>query len=87
MVARDFFEVQISYEFFSMTVLKVARKSIGERVKRSFSYYALNDTGIGGAQKKDLKNRAAFKEHSLYLSLPVVVQLLHGITAVNEGGD
>ena len=27
------------------------------------------------------------KEHSLYLSLPVVVQLLHGITAVNEGGD
>ena len=32
MVARDFFEVQISYEFFSMTVLKVARKSIGERV-------------------------------------------------------
>ena len=33
MVARDFFEVLISYEFFSMTVLKVARKSIGERVK------------------------------------------------------
>ena len=35
MVARDFFEVLISYEFFSMTVLKVARKSIGERVKLS----------------------------------------------------
>ena len=34
MVARDFFEVLISYEFFSMMVLKVARKSIGERVKR-----------------------------------------------------
>ena len=33
MVARDFFEVLISYEFFSMTVLKVVRKSIGERVK------------------------------------------------------
>ena len=33
MVARDFFEVLISYQFFSMTVLKVARKSIGERVK------------------------------------------------------
>ena len=32
MFARDFFEVLISYEFFSMTVLKVARKSIGERV-------------------------------------------------------
>ena len=35
MVARDFFEVLISYEFFSMTVLKVARKSIGERVKQT----------------------------------------------------
>ena len=33
MVARDFFEVLISNEFISMTVLKVARKSIGERVK------------------------------------------------------
>ena len=33
MVAGDFFEVLISYEFFSMTVLKIARKSIGERVK------------------------------------------------------
>ena len=33
MVAKDFFEVLISYEFFSMTFLKVARKSIGERVK------------------------------------------------------
>ena len=43
--------------------------------------------GIGGAKKKRLENRAAFIEHSLYLSLPVVVQLLHGITAVNEGGD
>ena len=32
MVARDFFEVLISYEYFSMMVLKVARKSIGERV-------------------------------------------------------
>ena len=43
--------------------------------------------GYVGPKKKDLKNRAAFKEHSLYLSLPVIVQLLHGITAVNEGGD
>ena len=42
---------------------------------------------MGGAKKKRLKNRAAFKEHTLYLSLPVVVKLLHGITAVNEGGD
>ena len=42
--------------------------------------------GIGGAKKKDLKT-GAFKEHSLYTSLPVVVQLLHGITAVNEGGE
>ena len=33
MVARDFFEVLNSYDFFSMMVLKVARKSIGERVK------------------------------------------------------
>ena len=32
MVAKDFFEVLISYEFFSIMVLKVARKSIGERV-------------------------------------------------------
>ena len=32
MVARDFFEVLISYELFSMMVLKVAQKSIGERV-------------------------------------------------------
>ena len=39
MVARDFFEVQISYEFFSMTVLKVARKSIGERVNTHMSDY------------------------------------------------
>ena len=33
MVARDLFEVLNSYDFFSMMVLKVARKSIGERVK------------------------------------------------------
>ena len=38
MVAKDFFEVLISYEFFSMTVLKVARKSIGERVNVIFLY-------------------------------------------------
>ena len=36
MVASDFFEVLIAYEFFSMTVLKVARKSIGERVNAIF---------------------------------------------------
>ena len=36
MVARDFFEVLISYEFYSMTVLKVAQKSIGERVKYDY---------------------------------------------------
>ena len=42
MVARDFFEVLISYEFFSMTVLKVARKSIGERVNRQSSRDILN---------------------------------------------
>ena len=41
MVAKDFFEVLISYEFFSMTVLKVARKSIGERVKRASSLSTL----------------------------------------------
>ena len=35
MVARDFFEVLFSYEFVSMMVLKVPRKSIGERVKDS----------------------------------------------------
>ena len=34
MVAREFFEVLNSYDFFSMMVLKVARKSIGERVKK-----------------------------------------------------
>ena len=55
-------------------------------LKISFSHYDLNDTGIGGAKKR-LKNRAAFKEHSFYISLPVVIQLLHGITAVNEEGD
>ena len=43
--------------------------------------------GWVGPTKKRLKNRAAFKGHTLYLSLPVVVQLLHRITAVNEGGD
>ena len=44
--------------------------------------------GLVGPKKKRLENRAAaFIEHSLYLSLPVIVQLLHGITAVNEGGD
>ena len=37
MVARDFFEVLNSYDFFSMMVLKVARKSIGERVKESIT--------------------------------------------------
>ena len=35
MVARDFYEVLNSYDFFFMMVLKVARKSIGERVKDS----------------------------------------------------
>ena len=39
MVARDFFEVLIAYEFFSMTVLKVARKSIGERVKAILKFW------------------------------------------------
>ena len=34
MVARDFFEVLISYKNKSMIVLKVARKSIGERVNK-----------------------------------------------------
>ena len=33
------------------------------------------------------RNGAVFKGLSLYLSLPVVVQLLHGITAVTEGSD
>ena len=42
MVARDFFEVLISYEFFSMTVLKVARKSIGERVKLPAAFFYFN---------------------------------------------
>ena len=35
MVARDFLKVLNSYDFFSMMVLKVARKSIGERVKQT----------------------------------------------------
>ena len=36
---------------------------------------------------KDFKNGAVFIELSLYQSLPVVVQLLHGIITVAEGGD
>ena len=32
-------------------------------------------------------NGAVFKELSLYLRLPVVVQLVHGVAAVTEGGD
>ena len=40
-----------------------------------------------GPKKHDLKNGAAFKEQSLYLSLLVIVQLLQGIIAVTKGGD
>ena len=42
---------------------------------------------IGVAKNLDLKNGAVFKELLLYLHLPVVVQLLHGISAVTEGSD
>ena len=41
MVARDFFEVLISYNFFSVMVLKVALKSIGERVN-TVSFFLLS---------------------------------------------
>ena len=41
--------------------------------------------GIGVAKK--LNNGTVFKELPLYLRLPVVVQLLHGITALTESGD
>ena len=34
-----------------------------------------------------LKNGSTFKVQPLHLSLPVVVQFLHGIIAVTEGGD
>ena len=44
MVAGDFFEVLISYDFFSMTVLKDARKSIGERVKDSYLKVLFHNT-------------------------------------------
>ena len=47
----------------------------------------LNDTGIGGAKNHGLKTGSTFKVQSLHLSLPVVVQFLHGIIAVTEGGD
>ena len=41
-VAREFYEVLISYEFFSMMVLKVARKSIGERVNIDYFAFVMN---------------------------------------------
>ena len=47
----------------------------------------LNDTGIGGAKNHGFKNGSTFKVQLLHLSLPVVVQFLHGIIAVTEGGD
>ena len=56
-------------------------------LKSSFSQYDLNDTGIGRAKNHGLKNGSTFKVQSLHLSLPVVVQFLHGIIAVTEGGD
>ena len=56
-------------------------------LKISFSHYDLNDTGIGGAKNHGLKNGSTFKVQPLHLSLPVVVQFLHGIIAVTEGGD
>ena len=40
-VARDFFEVLISYKNISMIVLKVARKCIGERVNKRFPFHHL----------------------------------------------
>ena len=60
MVAKDFFEVLISYEFFSMTVLKVARKSIGERVKHIIFH---SDTGIGGVESNFSFKAAAFNSN------------------------
>ena len=56
-------------------------------LKISFSHYDLNDTGIGGAKNHGLKNGSTFKVQPLHLSLPVIVQFLHGIIAVTEGGD
>ena len=53
----------------------------------SFSQYDLNDTGIGGAKNHGLKNGSTFKVQLLHLSLPAIVQFLHGIIAVTEGGD
>ena len=41
MVARDVSEVLISYKYFSMIVLKVAQKSIGERVNRASDFLFL----------------------------------------------
>ena len=38
MLARDFFEVLISYKNISMIVLKVARKCIGERVNKRLPF-------------------------------------------------
>ena len=42
------------------------------------------DTRIGIAKKS---YGAVFKKLSLYLRLPVIVPLFHGITVVTEGGD
>ena len=47
----------------------------------------LSNCGVGRLHIAINCGVLSVKEHSLYLSLPVVVQLLHGITAVNEGGD
>ena len=63
--------------------------------EKFFSLQDLNDTGIGRAKKReniDLKmeqclKEQCLKEQLLYICLPVVVQLLHGITAVTAGGD
>ena len=42
MVAGDFFEVLLSYKNISMIVLKVARKSIGERVNKRLPFSSLS---------------------------------------------
>ena len=42
---------------------------------------------LGGAKNHGLKNGSTFKVQSLHLSLPVIVQFLHGIIAVTEGGN
>ena len=49
-----------------------------------FYFYDIFKVLLKNAEKSDSER---VKELSLYLCLPVVVQLLHSITTVVEGGD